>query len=197
MAIGRFGGDAVIARFGRPATLWWASLVAGAGMTLAVLAPAPGVAIAAYFVLGLGVATIVPIAFTLAGTQPGVPPAWAISRVTTLGYAGLFASPPMVGLVAQATSLTAALAIPAVLLLLVAPLSRAGSRGRGQVALVLEVGGVGARDDDRVRLPGLRVERGDALVDWGAHGLERADARAREDAVRTFHGQPLGRRGEE
>lgn len=130
MAIGRFGGDAVIARFGRPATLWWSSLVAGAGMTLAVLAPAPGVAIAAYFVLGLGVATIVPIAFTLAGTHPGVPPAWAISRVTTLGYAGLFASPPLVGFVAQASSLTTALAIPAVLLLLVAPISRAGSPGR-------------------------------------------------------------------
>ena len=128
MAIGRFGGDAVIARFGRPATLRWSSLVAGAGMTLAVLAPAPGIAIAAYLVLGLGVATIVPIAFTLAGNHPGVPPAWAISRVTTLGYAGLFASPPIVGLVAQVTSLTAALAIPAILLLLVAPLSRSAAR---------------------------------------------------------------------
>ena len=125
MAIGRFGGDAVIARFGRPATLWRSALVAGFGMTLAVLAPSPGVAIAAYFVLGLGVATIVPIAFTLAGTAPGVRPAWAISRVTTLGYAGLFASPPVVGLVAQATNLAVALAIPAVLLLLIVPLSRA------------------------------------------------------------------------
>ena len=55
MAIGRFGGDAVIARLGRQATLTWASLVAGAGMTLAVLAPDPGVAIAAYGILGLGV----------------------------------------------------------------------------------------------------------------------------------------------
>jgi hypothetical protein len=89
-----------------------------------VLAPSPGVAIAAYFVLGLGVATIVPIAFTLAGTAPGVRPAWAISRVTTIGYAGLFSSPPVVGLVAHATSLAFALAIPAVLLLLVVPLSR-------------------------------------------------------------------------
>jgi fucose permease len=124
MAIGRFGGDAVIARLGRPATLTWASLVAGAGMTLAVLAPEPGVAIAAYGLLGLGVATIVPIAFTLAGNAPGIPPAWGISRVTTLGYAGLFSSPPVIGLVAQVTSLTFALAIPAALLLLVAPLSR-------------------------------------------------------------------------
>jgi fucose permease len=124
MAIGRFGGDAVIARYGRPATLWRASLIAGAGMTLAVLAPTPAVAIGGYGVLGLGVATIVPIAFTLAGNTAGVPPAWAISRVTTLGYAGLFSSPPAIGLVAEATSLTVALAIPAALLLLVAPLSR-------------------------------------------------------------------------
>ena len=114
MAIGRFGGDAVIARLGRQATLTWAALVAGAGMTLAVLAPDPAVAIAAYGVLGLGVATIVPIAFTLAGNAPGVPPAWGISRVTTLGYAGLFSSPPVIGLVAQVTRLTVALAIPAV-----------------------------------------------------------------------------------
>ena len=124
MAIGRFGGDAVIARLGRAATLTWASLVAGTGMTLAVLAPDPGVAIVAYGILGLGVATIVPIAFTLAGNAPGVPPAWGISRVTTLGYAGLFSSPPVIGFVAQATSLAVALAIPAALLLLVAPLSR-------------------------------------------------------------------------
>lgn len=129
MAIGRFGGDAVIARFGRRTTLTWAALVAGAGMTLAVLAPDPAVAIAAYGVLGLGVATIVPIAFTLAGNAPGVPPAWGISRVTTLGYAGLFSSPPVIGLVAQVTGLTVALAIPAVLLLLVAPLSRVVSGG--------------------------------------------------------------------
>ena len=146
MAIGRFGGDAVIARWGRPATLSRASLVAGAGMLLAVLAPSPAVAIAGYGVLGLGVATIVPIAFTLAGNTAGVPPAWAISRVTTLGYAGLFMSPPVIGLVAHATGLAVALAIPAALLALVGPLSR---RTRDDRAA--------RRPDDRVaRRPGDR-----------------------------------------
>jgi fucose permease len=124
MAVGRFAGDAVIARYGRPATLVRAALVAGAGMFVAVLAPSAAVAIAGYAVLGLGVATIVPIAFTLAGCTAGVPPAWAISRVTTLGYAGLFISPPVIGLVAQGSGLAVALTIPAVLLLMVAALSR-------------------------------------------------------------------------
>jgi fucose permease len=123
MAVGRFCGDAVIARHGRQATLWRTSLVAAAGMTLAVVAPTPAVAIAGYGILGLGVATIVPIALTLAGNTNGVPPVWAVSRVTVIGYAGLFGSPPVIGLLAEATSLAAALIVSAVLLALVAPLS--------------------------------------------------------------------------
>jgi fucose permease len=130
MAVGRFCGDAVIARHGRQATLWRTSLIAAAGMTLAVVAPTPAVAIAGYGILGLGVATIVPIALTLAGNTNGVPPVWAVSRVTVIGYAGLFGSPPVIGLLAEATSLVAALVVPAVLLALVAPLSLA-SRAPG------------------------------------------------------------------
>jgi len=133
MAVGRFSGDAIIARFGRQATLWRASLVSAAGMTVAVVAPTPAVAIAGYAVLGLGVAPIVPIALTLAGNTSGVPPVWAVSRVTVMGYAGIFGSPPAIGLVAEATDLATALIIPAVLLALVAPLSRL-ARARQPVA---------------------------------------------------------------
>jgi fucose permease len=128
MAVGRFCGDAVIARHGRQATLSRSSLVAAAGMAVAVVAPTPAVAIAGYGILGLGVATIVPIALTLAGTTSGVAPVWAVSRVTVIGYAGLFGSPPVIGLIAEATSLATALIVPAVLLALVTPLSRVARR---------------------------------------------------------------------
>jgi fucose permease len=130
MAIGRFCGDAVIARHGRQATLWRSSLVAAAGMTVAVVAPTPAVAIAGYGILGVGVATIVPIALTLAGSTSGVPPVWAVSRVTVVGYAGLFGSPPVVGLIAEGAGLATALVVPAVLLALVAPLSRVAQARR-------------------------------------------------------------------
>jgi MFS family permease len=133
MAVGRFCGDAVIGRHGRWPTLWRTSLVAAAGMTVAVVAPTPAVAIAGYAVLGIGVATIVPIAFTLAGNTTGVPPVWAISRVTVFGYVGLFGSPPVIGAIAEVASLAAALVIPAVLLAVVAPLSRV-ARARQPVA---------------------------------------------------------------
>ena len=133
MGAARLGGDAVIERFGRRSTLWWTALLAGAGMVLAVLAPVPGVAIAGFAVFGLGVAAIVPIAFTLGGNVAGVPTIWAISRITTLAYVGLLSGPPAIGFVAQATSLEVALCIPVALMALVAALSRVAphdARGR-------------------------------------------------------------------
>lgn len=130
MTVGRLCGDRVIARYGRTSTLWRTCLVASAGMSLAVLAPTLGLAIAGYGILGLGVATIVPIAFTLAGNTDGVPPALALSRVTTLGYAGLFGSPTIIGLLAHGVGLAVALSLPAILLLLVVPLSRIIARRR-------------------------------------------------------------------
>jgi fucose permease len=129
MAIGRFAGDGVIAHWGRAKTLLWASLVASAGMVLAVAGGSVPAALAGYALFGLGVATIVPIAFTVAGNTLGVTPAWALSRVSTMAYAGQLSSPAVIGLVAHTTGLSWALAIPAMLLVVVAPLSRV-ARGR-------------------------------------------------------------------
>jgi MFS family permease len=124
MAIGRFAGDPIIDRVGRSTTITWAAVIAAAGMFTAVAAPTAAVAIAGYGLLRLGVATIVPIAFGMAGNIAGTAPAWAISRVTTLGYLGLFSSPPVIGFVASATGLAVALAIPAGLLLAIVVLGR-------------------------------------------------------------------------
>ncbi|MGB9183273.1 MAG: MFS transporter [Solirubrobacteraceae bacterium] len=130
MTVGRLCGDRIIARYGRTSTLWRTALVASAGMGLAVLAPTLGLALVGYGILGLGVATIVPIAFTLAGNTDGVAPALALSRVTTLGYAGLFGSPTIIGLLAHGVGLAVALGVPTGLLLLVVPLSQIIARRR-------------------------------------------------------------------
>jgi fucose permease len=129
MAIGRFSGDALVARWGRARTLLWASLLSSGGVVLVLTGGSIPAALAGYAVFGLGVATIVPIAFTVAGNTSGVPPAWALSRASTMGYAGQLSSPALIGLVARVTGLSWALAIPTALLLVVAPLSRV-VRGR-------------------------------------------------------------------
>ena len=123
MAAGRFAGDGLIARWGRTRVLACTSLVAVAGMALALVGGSVGASLAGYALFGLGIATIVPIAFTVAGNTPRVAPAWAISRASTMGYAGQLASPAIIGLVAHRVGLTAALVIPAVLLCLIVPVA--------------------------------------------------------------------------
>jgi MFS family permease len=122
--IGRLVGDRIITRVGRIATIGCSALIGAAGMVLAIAARSPAVALIGYGVLGLGSATLVPTAFSIAGIAAGATPARALSRVTAMGYAGLFLGPVAIGLAAQAAGLAAALAIPASLLVLILPLSR-------------------------------------------------------------------------
>jgi fucose permease len=121
--LGRLVGNRVIGKFGRLQTLWRTALIAASGMAIAVVAGSPAVALAGYAVLGVGVAMIVPIAFSLSGVIRHVPRAWAMSRVTTLAYAGLFLGPPVIGLIARVTNLSVALSVPVVLLFLIAPVA--------------------------------------------------------------------------
>jgi MFS family permease len=125
MTIARFRGDGLVTRVGRPRALQRGAIIATAGMAIAVLSPDPLLAIIGYAVAGVGVANIIPIAFTLAGNVPGIAPAQSIARVTTMGYAGLFLGPPVIGFLAHATSLGPALMVSAALLLGIAVAARA------------------------------------------------------------------------
>jgi fucose permease len=126
--VGRLGGDSLITRWGRLKALRRTAVLAGAGLTAAVLANSPAVALVAYGVLGLGVSMIVPIAFSSAGRIVGMPAVRALARVTTAGYGGSFVGPAVIGVVASGTGLADALLIPVALLLLIVPLSVALDR---------------------------------------------------------------------
>lgn len=100
MALMRFLGDGVRNRFGAVNTLRVSALIAAGGMLAAGLAPNPWVAIAAFALCGLGVANMVPIAFSAAGNQPGVVPNIGMSVVTTMGYSGILVAPSAIGFAA-------------------------------------------------------------------------------------------------
>jgi len=120
MAAGRFAGDRVVERFGPVTVLRVGSLTAAAGMTLALVTPWPAISVLGFTLFGLGVAPVAPVTFSAAGNTPGVPAAWAISRVTGIAYLGLLAGPPVIGFIAHQTSLTIALAVPAALVAVIA-----------------------------------------------------------------------------
>ena len=106
MAAARFGGDWVRSRLASVPLLQISGTLAAAGMALALLAGHPLVALAGFACVGLGLANVVPVLFSAAARVPGVSPAHGIAAVASLGYLGLMAGPPLVGVIAEASSLT-------------------------------------------------------------------------------------------
>jgi Major Facilitator Superfamily len=60
MTAGRFGGDAVVARIGDRAMLFWGSLLAVAGFAVLLIAPVAAIAITGFLLIGLGTSTLCP-----------------------------------------------------------------------------------------------------------------------------------------
>lgn len=102
MAAGRFFGQAA-GRLSDRALLVGGAMVGTAGCLLAALSPNTELALVGFAIGGAGVSLNAPIIFGLAGRRPDA--ATAIATVTTIGYLGLLIGPPLVGLVAQASSL--------------------------------------------------------------------------------------------
>ncbi len=104
MAAARFGGDWVRDRV-PPARLMSASawLAAGA-LALVLWAAHPGVALVGFALVGLGFANIVPTLFS-AAARVGVQPAHGIAVVASMGYLGMMAGPPLIGVIGEHSSL--------------------------------------------------------------------------------------------
>ena len=117
MAFGRLTGDVVVKRLGQRRVLLWGGLVVTAGFALVLVLPVVWVASCGFVLIGLGAANLVPILFSAAGRQNAMPPALAVAAMTTLGYAGILVGPAVIGFVASWTSLRAAFAMLAVIML--------------------------------------------------------------------------------
>lgn len=109
MAAARFGGDAMRARFQPTALLLGSGLLAAAAMTLVLLTDLPWLALVGFAGVGVGFANVVPILFSASAKVPGIEPARGIASVSAVAYLGFMAGPAVIGLLARATSLTAAL----------------------------------------------------------------------------------------
>lgn len=127
MTITRFAGDRVIQRWGGQKVLMGGSILASAGLALVVVAPWTWMATGGFLVIGFGAATLVPVLFSAAGRQKGMPVDLAISAISIMGYAGILAGPAGIGFIAKYLSLPGAFALLAVMILAVARFSRIGA----------------------------------------------------------------------
>jgi MFS family permease len=109
LMIGRLFGDRLVARAGRARLVQVSAVVAGTGGALVVFGSSAALGLVGWALFGLGLATIAPTVLGAAPRTSDAPPAVAIAAVTTVGYLGSFTGPPVIGLLAQATSLSTAL----------------------------------------------------------------------------------------
>jgi Major Facilitator Superfamily len=107
MALARFAGDGLNRRWGAGPLL-----CAGMGLVTVALAAVlligdPVVAVIGFALVGVGVANAVPLLFSAAGHVPPAGP--SLAAVFTVGYTGFIVGPPLIGILADATSLPLAL----------------------------------------------------------------------------------------
>jgi predicted MFS family arabinose efflux permease len=124
MALSRFGGDFLRARYSEQALLRFGGCLAAVAMAVVLLSANAWVALVGFALVGAGLAPVAPILFNAATRVPGVSRAAAIASVTSIGYSGFMVGPPLIGSIATAASLTMALGV----LVLAAALLAYGAR---------------------------------------------------------------------
>jgi MFS family permease len=71
------------------------------GLSIALLFVSVWSTFLGFFLVGLGLSTIVPIVFSSAGNLKNISPSAGISMATSIGYTGFFIGPPAIGFLAE------------------------------------------------------------------------------------------------
>ena len=127
MVTGRLLADGLVNRFGVTPVLQLSGLCIAAGLSLALLWPDLLPATAGLALMGFGMASVVPLCYSLAGKSTRVPPSVAISLVSSLSFLGFLGCPPMVGFLSHQFDLRWALSpivVVGVAIFCLAPLVR-------------------------------------------------------------------------
>lgn len=109
--IGRLIGDRLVDRFGQRAVARAGGVIVFLGMGTALAFPSVAGTIIGFGIAGFGVATLVPAAMHGADELPGLRPGTGLTIISWLMRIGFLVSPPIVGLVADTTSLRAGLLV--------------------------------------------------------------------------------------
>ncbi|WP_066586037.1 MFS transporter [Cellulomonas timonensis] len=111
MVVGRLFGDRVRFRVGTVRMLVGSGVVAATGVGLALATHTTAGAIAGFAIAGLGLSSIVPTIYSLAGGLPGLPPGRGVALVALGAWPAQLIAPPFIGGVAHAVSLRASLLV--------------------------------------------------------------------------------------
>jgi MFS family permease len=105
MASGRFLGDRLIYKYGRKRVLQISGLLISIGLFTSVFLPYLIPSTLAFMLVGLGVSTIVPTVYSIAGKNATVAPGEALTIVSSVSFLGFLMGPPVIGFIAEAAGL--------------------------------------------------------------------------------------------
>jgi len=101
----RFMGDWVISKSGPVNAARFSGIAAATGAACASGCGTFAMVLLGFGLMGLGYAVIMPLAFSRAANDSLMAPGAAIAAVSTLGFSGILLGPPLVGFVAEVTSI--------------------------------------------------------------------------------------------
>ncbi len=115
MASGRFVADSLTSRFGLRRILQGSGVLIASGLAVSVAFPNLYAAIFGFFLVGAGVSSVIPLVYSAAGKSKIMSPGAALAAVSSISFLGFLIGPPMIGLIAGASSLRASFAVVAVI----------------------------------------------------------------------------------
>ena len=128
MALGRFGADGLAARLGPRRVIQLSGLLTATGLAVAVAFPVLPAALLGFLLVGFGTSSVVPLVYSAAGRSTTMSAGMALASVSTIGFVGFLLGPPVIGLIAGASSLRVSLALIAVMGLCVSAVASAVMR---------------------------------------------------------------------
>ena len=105
MAGMRFVADSLSNKVGLKKVLQASGMLATTGLLLAVVFPQIMPSLAGFFLIGMGVSSVVPMVYSAAGKSKSVSSGTALTAVSSMGFVGLLIGPPIIGFIAEATDL--------------------------------------------------------------------------------------------
>lgn len=124
MLIGRFSGDRLVRRYGEVLMVGAGCALAAIALGIAILVNVPASMLIGFGAAGLGLSVAYPMVFSAAGNHRDLPRGRAVASIATAGYTGFLAGPPLLGWLAEFTSLRAILVTVVVLTAFAATLAR-------------------------------------------------------------------------
>ena len=124
MALSRFYSDRLIEQIGMQRMYILGASIVTLGISTAILFPYYWPSLFGFSIVGIGVAAVFPMTFSLAGSSKKYSPGMAISIISTYGIVGMLIGPPLVGYLAHMFNLKYAFILFIFSGLMLIPLSR-------------------------------------------------------------------------